>query len=54
MAEIYEPNGIYGQINEVKQAYSDTCAIKSQQLILNEFGIPCTEDELIQFSYEHG
>lgn len=39
---------------EVQQAYSDTCAIKSQQLILNDFGIPCTEDELVQVSYENG
>ena len=54
MADIYDANGIYGQMNEVQQAYADTCAIKSQQLILNEFGIPCTEDELVRFSYEHG
>lgn len=54
MADIYDANGIYGQINEVQQTYSDTCAIKSQQLILNEFGIPCTEDQLVRFSYEHG
>ena len=43
-----------GDINPIQQGYSDTCAIKSQQLILNDFGIPCTEDQLIQFSYEHG
>lgn len=46
MAENYNP--------DVQQGYNDTCAIKSQQLILNEFGIPCTEDQLVQFSYEHG
>ncbi len=33
---------------EVQQQYSDTCAIKSQQLILNDFGIPITEDQLVQ------
>lgn len=54
MPDIYEANGIYGQTNEVQQAYADTCAIKSQQIILNDFGIPVTEDELVQYSYEHG
>lgn len=54
MADIYEANGVYGQMNVVQQSYADTCAIKSQQLILNEFGIPCTEDQLVQFSYERG
>lgn len=41
-------------INPFEQQYSDTCAIKSQQLILNDFGIPVTEDQLVQYSYEHG
>jgi len=41
-------------INPYQQAYSDTCAIKSQQLILNEFGIPCSEDDLVRYSAEHG
>jgi len=40
--------------NPYMQSYADTCAIKSQQLILNDFGIPCTEDELVQYSVEHG
>lgn len=40
--------------NPVLQLYSDTCAIKSQQLILNEFGVPCSESELIDFSVEKG
>lgn len=47
-------NGYYGEINPILQQYSDTCAIKAQQLILNEFNIPCTEDELVQYSIEHG
>lgn len=33
---------------EVQQQYNDTCAIKSQQLILNEFGLPVSEDQLVQ------
>lgn len=40
--------------NPYMQSYADTCAIKSQQLILNDFGIPCTEDDLVQYSTEHG
>lgn len=49
-------NGFIGEIpeNPFLQQYSDTCAIKSQQLILNEFGIQVTEDELVQYSIEHG
>ena len=41
-------------INPYMQMYPDTCAIKSQQLILNDFGIPCTEDDLVKYSAEHG
>ena len=40
--------------DEFQQTYADTCAIKSQQIILNEFGVPVTEDQCIQYSYEHG
>lgn len=39
---------------DIQQQYSDSCAIKSQQIILNEFGIDVTEDQLVQYSYEHG
>lgn len=34
--------------NPIQQQYNDTCAIKSQQLILNDFGVPVTEDQLVQ------
>ena len=48
-------NGIVGDFNNpTQQAYGDTCAIKSQQLILNDFGIPVTEDQCVQYSIEHG
>lgn len=40
--------------DEFQQSYTDTCAIKSQQIILNEFGVPVTEDQCVQYSYEHG
>lgn len=44
----------YGNINPILQQYSDTCAIKSQQLILNDYGIDMTEDQLVQYSIDHG
>lgn len=48
-------SGIIGTpYNPVQQAYEDTCAIKSQQLILNEFGVAVTEDQLVQYSVQHG
>lgn len=40
--------------NPVLQLYDDTCAIKSQQLILNQFGVECSEMDLIRYSEEHG
>lgn len=47
--------GVAGNVvNPYQQQYNDTCAIKSQQLILNEYGIPVTEDQLVQYSAEHG
>lgn len=53
MADIFEANGLVGDaVNPYQQTYADTCAIKSQQIILNEFGIPATEDQLVQYSYE--
>lgn len=39
---------------DIQQQYPDSCAIKSQQIILNEFGIDVNEDQLVQFSYEQG
>lgn len=38
----------------VHQIYSDTCAIKSQQLILEKFGIHLTEDQLVAEAIQHG
>ena len=39
---------------EVQQQYPDTCAIKSQQLILEDYGIDVSEDDLVKTSIEHG
>ena len=33
---------------DVYQQYGDTCAIQSQRLILEKFGISLTQDELIE------
>lgn len=41
-------------VNPYMQSYADTCAIKAQQLILNDFGITCTEDDLVKYSAEQG
>lgn len=38
----------------VEQGYEDTCAIKSQELILNATGVPISEDTLRQEAMEHG
>lgn len=46
MTEFYNP--------DVKQLFSDTCAIKSQQLILNDFGIDVSEIELVQTATMNG
>jgi hypothetical protein len=32
----------------VQQGYSDTCAVQCQRLILNDFGVPITEDQLVK------
>lgn len=46
MSEYFNP--------EVQQAFSDTCAIKSQQLILNDFGVNVSEADLVQIAADNG
>lgn len=46
MSEFYNP--------EVQQLFLDTCAIKSQQLILQDFGINVSEVDLVQTSVTNG
>ena len=46
MSEYYNP--------EIQQLYPDTCAIKSQQLILKDFGIDVSETELVQTANANG
>lgn len=38
----------------IHQKYSDTCAIKSQQLVLEKYGIYVSEDQLRSEAYTHG
>ena len=40
--------------NYVHQQYNDTCAIKSQQLVLEKYGIYVSEDQLRTEAYSHG
>ena len=48
-------DGVVGDpVNPYLQQYSDTCAIKSQQIILQEYGINVTEDELARMALENG
>lgn len=46
MSEYFNP--------DVMQHDIDTCAIKSQQLIMEDFGIACSEEELVQIAMERG
>ncbi len=39
---------------DIQQAYPDTCAIKAQQIILEQHGISLTEDQLVQESIDNG
>ncbi|MBR5825185.1 MAG: C39 family peptidase [Paludibacteraceae bacterium] len=39
---------------EVYQYYDDTCAIQSQRIILQQFGIDVSQEELIAIAKEHG
>ena len=47
---------ILGQLspNDIQQQYPDTCAIKSQQIILQSHDIDISEDELVRESIEKG
>ena len=38
----------------IDQSYPDTCAIRSQEIILRDFGINMTQDQLIQEANDHG
>lgn len=54
MADVNLISSVGDFTNPYQQTYPDTCAIKSQQLIMNDFGIPITEDQCVAYSVEHG
>lgn len=39
---------------EIAQQYSDTCAVKSQQIVMKTFGVDIPEDQLAKESYDKG
>ena len=49
-------NVTFGQLtpNDIQQQYPDTCAIKSQQIILQSHNIDVSEDELVEESIDKG
>lgn len=40
--------------DSIQQGYMDTCAVKCQEIILHNFGINCTEDQLVTEAMQHG
>ena len=56
MTEFSNPRGICSKSNSdaVKQMYDDSCAIKSEQLVLNSKGIDITENQLRIEAYQNG
>lgn len=56
MTEFSNPTGSCDKFycNDVQQMYDDSCAIRSQQLILNSIGIDISEDQLRIEAYQNG
>ena len=55
MSDKLNINGFIGNPDNIYQQHADdTCAIKSQQLILKEYGINVSEEELVQLSMQNG
>jgi len=46
--------GIDGKSPEIQQTHADTCAIRSQELILRDFGVHTSEDTLQKEAAQHG
>ena len=46
--------GVEGESESIKQNYPDTCAVKSQELILRDFGVQVSEDSLRQEAFDRG
>lgn len=54
MAELNIDGVVGNPVNPYLQQYSDTCAVKSQQIILHEFGLDMSEDQLAQIALDNG
>lgn len=54
MFAVYGDDALNEVSENVKQSYPDTCAIKSQQLVLENFGIHISEEQLRAEAIEHG
>ena len=51
----YEPNyGLDTFDPNIYQGYSNTCAIRSQEIILRDYGIMLSQDELIAYATQNG
>ena len=48
------PAGDLTDMNTIYQGYDDTCAIRSQEIILRDFGIEISQEQLIAESQIHG
>ena len=46
--------GAEGKSDAIKQHYQDTCAVRSQELILRDFGVQVSEDSLRQEAFDRG
>ena len=44
----------HDSLPEIQQKYSDTCGIRSQQIVLRDFGIDLSEDLLVEWSKRNG
>lgn len=52
--ERYNPSFQALAPEDIQQSYPDTCAIKAQQIILEQNGISVSEDQLVQEAIDHG
>lgn len=51
----YEPNyGLDTFDPNIYQGYSNTCAIRSQEIVLRDYGIMLSQDQLINYATENG
>lgn len=51
----YEPNYELENFDpNIYQGYNNTCAIRSQEIVLRDYGIMLSQDELVQYATENG